>query len=123
VARALGLSESAIKTDIHPPQQASLGLPFVFVELNTREALASIATDVSAFREGVKRYPTSLDFAIFAYVRGGQNISSRMSRAHERHDFRASRESDGGSVFGLIRLQRRHHARGLKLQKKTVHEV
>ena len=78
VARALGLSERAIKTDIHPPQQASLGLPFVLVELISREDLAVIATDVSAFREGVKRYPTSLDFAIFTYVRGGQNISSRM---------------------------------------------
>ena len=78
VARALGLPEAAIKTDIHPPQHASLGLPFVLVELSSREDLAAIATDVSAFREGVKRYPASLDFAIFAYVRSGNDISSRM---------------------------------------------
>lgn len=78
VAQALGVPEMAIKTDIHPPQQASLGLPFVLVELNTREDLAAITADVSAFREGVTRYPASLDFAIFAYVRVGDNISSRM---------------------------------------------
>ena len=78
VARALGLSDAAIKTDIHPPQQASLGLPFVLVELTSREELAAITTDVSTFRDGVARYPTSLDFAIFAYVRTGNNISSRM---------------------------------------------
>ena len=78
VARALGLTETAVKTDIHPPQQASLGLPFVLVELNTRKELAAIAADVSAFREGVTRYPTSLDFAVFAYVRDGNDISSRM---------------------------------------------
>lgn len=78
IARALGLSEAAIKTDIHPPQQASLGLPFVLVELCSREHLAAIATDVAAFRDGFARYPTSLDFAIFAYVRDGDKISSRM---------------------------------------------
>ncbi len=78
VAQALGLAETAIKSDIHPPQHASLGLPFVLVELSTREALAAIKTDVSAFREGVARYPASLDFAIFAYVRTGNSISSRM---------------------------------------------
>jgi trans-2,3-dihydro-3-hydroxyanthranilate isomerase len=78
VARALGLPETAIKTVAHPPQQASLGLPFVFVELQTREDLASCLTDVSAFREGLAAYPTSLDFAIFAYVKDGNHISSRM---------------------------------------------
>ena len=78
VSRALGLLDSAIKIDVHPPQQASLGLPFVLVELGSREELAAITTDVSAFREGVARYPTSLDFAVFAYVRDGDNISSRM---------------------------------------------
>lgn len=78
VARALGLPEWAIKTTTHAPIQASLGLPFTLVELNTREDLAACQTDIGAFREGLKRYPTSLDFAVFAYVKSGPKISSRM---------------------------------------------
>ncbi len=78
IAKAMGLPVSAIKTDTHPPLQASLGLPFTLVELTDREALRNIETDVSQFKYCQKKYPVSLDFAIFAYVRDGGKIDSRM---------------------------------------------
>ncbi len=78
IAAALGLAVSDIETETHLPIQASLGLPFTLVELNSREALRSIETDTAVFRACQKKYPVSLDFAIFAYVRSGGKIDSRM---------------------------------------------
>lgn len=40
VAPALGLEPTDIVTDRHPPQPVSAGIPFLFVELRDREALA-----------------------------------------------------------------------------------
>ena len=78
VAAALGLPGSAIETTTHGPIQASLGLPFTLVELTDRKSLADIETNVSLFKTCQTKYPVSLDFAIFAYVRDGGNIDSRM---------------------------------------------
>jgi len=78
IATALGLPVSAIKTQTHSPIQASLGLPFTLVELDSRESLRNIETDVSQFKACQAKYPVSLDFAIFAYVRNGGKIDSRM---------------------------------------------
>ena len=78
VARALGLKERDIVTTTHSPVHASLGLPFVIVELADRAALSACATDMPAIREGALRYPQGADFALFAYVRDGAQISSRM---------------------------------------------
>lgn len=78
VAAALGLSAQDIRTDTHAPTQASIGLPFVITELSTRAALAACEPNMERFKEGAARYPTELDFAIFAYVRDGGNVSSRM---------------------------------------------
>jgi len=78
IAKALGLPVTAINSDTHPPIQASLGLPFTLVELTDREALRNIEPDVSQFKYCQTKYPVSLDFAIFAYVRDGGKIDSRM---------------------------------------------
>jgi len=78
VARALGLSVETICMDTHRPVQASLGLPFVIVELDSRESLAACRPNSDAMREGLIRYPSSLDFAVFAYIRDGGRITSRM---------------------------------------------
>lgn len=75
VARALGLSESQISS---PPVMATLGLPFTFTELTSREALSAIATDISAFREGGAAYPASMDFAQCAWVDDGNILHMRM---------------------------------------------
>lgn len=78
VARALRLSETSIVASTHAPVQASLGLPFVIVELNDEESLSSCDPHIETIREGAKRYPAGLDFAIFAYVRDGESIRARM---------------------------------------------
>ena len=78
IAKALGLHRSAINTDTHAPIQASLGLPFTLVELDSRASLAACQINTDAFIEGAKTYPVGLDFAIFAYVRDAANIDARM---------------------------------------------
>jgi trans-2,3-dihydro-3-hydroxyanthranilate isomerase len=78
VAASVGLKSDAIVTTTHAPVQAGLGLPFVLVELTDRAALAACVPDTAVFRKGAERYPTGLDFAVFAYVRDGGTISSRM---------------------------------------------
>lgn len=78
VAAAIGINPGSIKTTTHEPVQAGLGLPFVMVELADRAALAACVPDTGVFRKGAARYPTGLDFAVFAYVRVGVMISSRM---------------------------------------------
>ncbi len=78
ISAALGLKASDIKTTVHLPQLASVGLPFTITELTSRAALASIQIDISQLRQGAKKYPTSLDFAQFAYVRDGDTLHARM---------------------------------------------
>lgn len=78
VAQALSLPFDAIKTETHRPIQASLGLPFVIVELDDQTALSACCPDLAAIRNGAKLYPAGNDFAIFAYVRRGEKIESRM---------------------------------------------
>ncbi len=78
VARALGLSGDAINTSVHDPVQASLGLPFVIVELTDRAALARCQSDIAACRDGAQRHPAGMDFSIFAYVRQGNQVDARM---------------------------------------------
>ncbi len=48
-AAILSLAASDIKTDRHPPQIASVGLPFVIVEVASREALKRAKPDAAAF--------------------------------------------------------------------------
>jgi len=78
VAKALGVSEDAIFTHTHAPIIASLGLPFVLVELSDLSKLSACLPEVPYFRQGVETHPESHDFAIFAYVREGDYIRSRM---------------------------------------------
>ena len=78
VARALSLPVDAIRTKTHAPVQASLGLPFIIAELDGRKSLSNCRPNIDAFHEGLKQYPASLDFAVFAYSREGQKITSRM---------------------------------------------
>lgn len=78
IARALRLTKQDFKAEVHPPTHASLGLPFVIVELTDSNALARCQTDIAAFREGQDRYPCDMDFAVFAYARDGAAIQARM---------------------------------------------
>ncbi|PRY78793.1 trans-2,3-dihydro-3-hydroxyanthranilate isomerase [Yoonia maritima] len=78
VAAALGLPATAITSATHSPIQCSLGLTFVIAELSDRESLAACAPSIDAIRKGAAKYPAGLDFAIYAYVRDGNEIDSRM---------------------------------------------
>lgn len=78
VAEALGLPQAAIRSDRHGPVQASLGLAFVLVELDSRAHLAQARPQTEAFRKGAALYPAGLDFAIFCYVRDGEQVEARM---------------------------------------------
>ena len=78
VANALGVSEDAIFTDTHGPIIGSLGLPFILVELSDLSELSACLPETQYFRQGAEVHPESHDFAIFAYVRDGNNIRSRM---------------------------------------------
>src|SRR3954469_14177387 len=64
-AACLSLSASDVKTDRHPPQIASVGLPFLIVELTSREALRRARPDAAAFN---KTLPTDDCDAIYFYT-------------------------------------------------------
>ena len=78
VAKVLGLAPEFIETSTHAPVVGSLGIPFVLVELTNQTSLSACDPNVAAMREGFALHPDSHDFAIFAYVREGTQIESRM---------------------------------------------
>src|ERR1700740_2517786 len=66
VAACISLSASDIKTDRHPPQIVSVALPFVVVELTSREALRRGAPSAAGF---ARILPDNLCDAIYLYTR------------------------------------------------------
>ncbi len=78
VARALGITTNAILDTTHESTLATIGLPFTITELDCRDTLAALQTDIAAFRTGAAAYPGEIDFAQFAYVREGDVIHARM---------------------------------------------
>lgn len=78
VAACLSLSTKAVKTSVHTPQQLSLGMPFVCVELVDLQSLQACTPNIPKIKEAARLYPVGHDFAIFAYVRDGSRIRSRM---------------------------------------------
>ncbi|MDP9836219.1 trans-2,3-dihydro-3-hydroxyanthranilate isomerase [Neorhizobium huautlense] len=70
VADCLSLDPENIRTENHQPRYASVGLAFVFAELDGLEALGRAQPDLAAFKTAAKKYPgEGLDFPIFLYVR------------------------------------------------------
>jgi trans-2,3-dihydro-3-hydroxyanthranilate isomerase len=78
VAQCLSLPQASIRTDPHPPTQASLGLPFVIVALTDKAALAAATPAIDAMRKGAAKHPAGTDFALYAYVQEGDVIHARM---------------------------------------------
>jgi len=78
VANCLGLKPCDIETARHGPVQLTLGLPFVCVELTNSAALSNCAPQLNFIKEGAVLHPAGGDFALFVYVRAGQNMTSRM---------------------------------------------
>jgi trans-2,3-dihydro-3-hydroxyanthranilate isomerase len=65
-AACISLSAADVKTDRHPPQIVSVGLPFLMVELATREALRRAKPDAGAF---ARTFPCDGSDAIYFYTR------------------------------------------------------
>jgi trans-2,3-dihydro-3-hydroxyanthranilate isomerase len=64
------VDETAIVATTHEPVVASVGTPFVFVELATLGALERAAPQVEAFRQAADTTPgMDLHFAVHLYVR------------------------------------------------------
>jgi len=73
-----GLRADDVVTTRHQPQQASVGIRFVFVEV-TGEALTRATPDIAAFRRLVAAHP-DLDgrLSIFFYAWDGEAVRARM---------------------------------------------
>ncbi len=65
-AACLSLSSSDVRTDAHAPEVVSVGLPFLVVELNSREALRRARPDAAAF---ARTFPLDESDAIYLYTR------------------------------------------------------
>jgi len=78
VADCLQISATAVRTSLHPPTWATVGVDFVLVETDA-PALAAATPDVSAYRSMTARYPELEGrLSIFVYVVEGDVIRSRM---------------------------------------------
>ena len=65
-AACISLTAADIRTDRHPPQIVSVGLPFLVVELTSREALRRAKPDAAAF---AKIFPCDGSDAVYFYTR------------------------------------------------------
>jgi trans-2,3-dihydro-3-hydroxyanthranilate isomerase len=65
-AACLSLSARDVKTDLHPPQIVSVGLPFLMVELASRDALKRARPDAAAF---ARTFPCDGSDAVYFYTR------------------------------------------------------
>lgn len=82
-AACLGLAEDDVRTDAHRPQVVSVGLPFLVLELASREALRRAKPDRRAY-DGL--FPLDGARAVYAYTRDagkdgaehGHDLHSRM---------------------------------------------
>jgi trans-2,3-dihydro-3-hydroxyanthranilate isomerase len=65
-AACISLTAADIRTDRHPPQIVSVGLPFLVVELTSRDALRRARPDASAF---ARTFPCDGSDAVYFYTR------------------------------------------------------
>ena len=102
-AACLSLSATDVKTDRHPPQIVSVGLPFLVVELASRDALRRAKPDAAAF---AKTFPCDGSDAVYLYTRD-------VPAAEKPCELQARMFHPGAS--GLVRRSRhrqRHRRRG-----------
>ncbi len=78
-AECLGLAATDIASEPHPPMIASVGLPFLFVELRSRAALAKCRPASSAF---ASHLPIEGAGAIHVSAREGTNVHARVFADH-----------------------------------------
>ncbi|MFW6252934.1 MAG: PhzF family phenazine biosynthesis protein, partial [bacterium] len=76
-AQAVGLEEDDIVTGHHEPQVASVGLPFLMVELRDREALGRAVPDIDVMR-GLRAEGVTPDIHVYTRDAGDYDIQARM---------------------------------------------
>lgn len=113
VARALGLDRAQV---IGQPVMASLGLAFTFAQVADRAALSAISTDISAIHEGAAAYPSSLDFALMAYVDAGATLHARMFAPLDLIPEDPATGS-AAATLGALLAERRGAAQGLTIRQ------
>jgi trans-2,3-dihydro-3-hydroxyanthranilate isomerase len=77
VAAAISVSPSDIVTTTHPPQVASVGLPFVFAEVRDREVLAKARLNMSGF-DALNAVGVHPDILFYTRSRDDFDIRARM---------------------------------------------
>ena len=77
VSSALALTPDDIVTTTHPPQVASVGLPFLFVEVRNREALARARIDMSGF-DAIRATGIVPDILFYSRGDGAFDLRARM---------------------------------------------
>ena len=80
VAACVSLRADEVVTARHQPVVASVGLPFVFAELKSLDALQRAAPNIDAFNEASRKHPNErLRFSLHLYVRTGEHtVRARM---------------------------------------------
>lgn len=82
VADAVSLSESDINTDTHPPMLASVGLPFVMVELRDRSVLEKASINADGF-EQIAALGVMPDIHLYVQSHDEFDIRARMFAPHD----------------------------------------
>ena len=77
LASAISLKLGDIITDTHPPQQASVGLPFVIAELKDRQALEQASVNIEGFKKLASQYNTRFTH-IYVRSNGEVDLRTRM---------------------------------------------
>lgn len=82
VATAVSLSASEIVTDTHPPMLASVGLPFVMVELRDQSALQKASINANGF-EQIAAQGVMPDIHLYVRSHDEFDIRARMFAPHD----------------------------------------
>ncbi|WP_454688831.1 PhzF family phenazine biosynthesis protein [Achromobacter aloeverae] len=104
-AACLSLKESDIRIDAHAPRVVSVGLPFLVVQLASREALARARPDRAAY---ARLLPLDGAHSVYAYAldgaRGAPDVHARMFTARMTED-PATGSATGAMACLLARLR------------------
>lgn len=78
LAPCIGLAADDIRTEVHAPVRASVGVDFILAEV-TAGALSRAAPDITAFRRALAAHPGATGrFSLFVYERDGRGVRARM---------------------------------------------
>ena len=105
VAAALGLTAADIRTDRHPPQVVSVGLPFLVAEIASRAALRRMAPVTAAYDSVL---PLDGAGAIYAYTQDadpGTDLQARMFMLRLQTEDPATGSATAATVALLAELR------------------